>query len=80
MALTWQTETDASVPTAAQYLTLRKGPECWIVDWSATVRAGEIRALFGSALVPTPYTLQANPVDVYNQIKVRNPEYLIYVR
>lgn len=75
----WNSETDASKPTHAQYLTLRRGPDGWIVDWSGTTRANEIRALFGSCLVPTPYTFLADRVEVYTAIKALNPEYLIHV-
>ena len=78
MALTWQTA-DRDETSSAQYLTLRRGPAGWLVDWSQTARAGAVRELFGSAMVPTSYTLEASAVDVYAKIKRLNPEYLIYV-
>ena len=75
----WDSKRDSRQPTGAQYLTLRRNGSCWIVDWSHTARANEIRALFGTAMVPTAYTFMAEAVDVYNAIKAANPEYLIYV-
>ena len=72
----WQTDRADSAP----YVVLRRGPAGWLADFANTDHADFLRKHLGSAIVPLPFTLEADPIEVYNVIKARNPEYLIYVR
>lgn len=79
MALIWDSSIDASLPTSAQTVVLRKGPDVWMADFSQTEHAGFLRRTYGSAIMPLQWPISAPAVDVYTVIKARNPEYLIHV-
>ena len=49
----------------------------WSVDWSDTPEAYEIRGLFGTTKVPTPFTPNASFETVRDAIQALNPEYTV---
>lgn len=60
------------------YLVLINGT--WYTDWTSTSKLAFITNLFGTYLVPTVYTFQADRTDMVNHLQALNPEYTIKVR
>ena len=56
-------------------LVIVAGEDTWMVDFENTPEWGEIMQLFGSTLIPTPYTLNREPASVMRQIAALNPQY-----
>ena len=79
----WDANSNSEAPTSAQTIVLYRGPNGWIADFAQTREASTLRRLYGryGALQEVPDTTIDTPaVDVYNLIKLANPEYLVYVR
>jgi len=63
-----------------QTLHVMPAGDCWVVEWANTEKADHIRGLFGSTLVPTPFTRVANGQEVANHIARLNPDYAVALR
>lgn len=79
----WDSETDASQPTSAQTIILRKGAHTWMADFSQTQHAAFLRSTFGSSIMALEFPCYGpagvDAVEIFNLIKARNPEYVIHV-
>jgi hypothetical protein len=75
----WDNDTDASTPTAAETIVLRKGADVWYADFALTRLAPRYRQAWQTAMVATPFPITTPSADVWTAIKARNPEYVIYV-
>ena len=60
-------------------ISLLKGPNCWIADLSAAPNAAEIKDLFGTMLLPCPFTPMAQFVDVVGKLKSNHPPGTIFI-
>lgn len=52
----------------------------WVCDFTGTKEEANIRNLFGTTMLPTPYTAKANPDAVIARIQERNPTFIIAVK
>jgi hypothetical protein len=50
----------------------------WVADFIETSEAARIKQLFGSTMVPMPYTAEANREDVIAIAQKQNPQYKVW--
>jgi len=50
----------------------------WMADFIETSEAARIKQLFGSTLVPMPFTAEANREDVIANTAKKNPQYKVW--
>lgn len=67
----------AQLPTLRAYRDV--AAQCWMLDASHAADAAKVRALFGTDQLPTPFTLDANPVDVAEMLSRLNPGHRIII-
>lgn len=58
-------------------ITLRRGSNSWLADFAHAAGAAEMQALMGTTLIPMPFGLTANPVDVIAAAGRQNPDHRI---
>ena len=58
-------------------LRLKKGPDAWYVDFAETEQAARIRDLFGTTVIPTPFTASADAARVISAVAKLNPGYAV---
>lgn len=63
-----------------QILRIIPAGDCWAVDWSETSQARFVARLFGTELIPTPFTRLAEAGTVQRHVQRLNPEYRVEVR
>ena len=51
----------------------------YVVDYTGTEHEAEIQALFGTPVLPTPFTAQCPASEVQAELQAGNPEYKVEV-
>lgn len=59
-------------------LILRRRPTGYTVDYAQSPEAPEIKRLFHTTEIPTPYTPQADPQTVLADLRPRNTEAIVF--
>jgi len=57
-------------------ITIRLIDGTWIADMSQSENASEIQHLFGTMLLPTPYTAQTSAATVQRAVQALNDEHV----
>lgn len=58
---------------------LFKTNQGWMADFQGP-QAEEIRRLFGTSVIPTPFTAQAESANVMANIQSKNPDCIVVLR
>jgi hypothetical protein len=66
-----------AVRVIAEVITVSVRGGLWVADWSDTAMRQQIIGLFGSALVPTPFTFMRDGNEVIARLQALNPEYRV---
>jgi hypothetical protein len=48
--------------------------EGWMVDWNRSPEASKIQSLFGTTILPSPFTKFADAAEIFTAISVKNPQ------
>lgn len=57
-------------------ITIEKGEDCWLADFG---NDPEMIELFGTGLIPTPYTLHMPAEEVSKRLEAINPGYTVLI-
>lgn len=57
-------------------VTIEKGHNCWMADFGDDP---EMMELFGTGLIPTPYTLHMPAEEVCTRLEALNPGYTVLI-
>ena len=60
-------------------ITITVTPTGWIADFARASSAAEIMALFGTTILPLPWTAHASPETVRADLAAREPDHMIVI-
>lgn len=63
--------------TSLPQITILMGPDGYLADFALAAGADEVRAAFGTTIVPTPFTRRALPDRVLAEIAAGNPGHAV---
>jgi hypothetical protein len=60
-------------------ITVSRGITAWMVDYRLASIAGRVRELFGTTVLPLPFTSAADAFDVVAAVRAQHPDDVIVI-